>query len=298
MSRIAKTMYRHERVNENNKADVISFLENYTETSLFLLGNLEHYGFTLTNHMNSGNYACIKKDNTIAAVFCLTRRGNLLLQTDGNDNYSALIYDTCKNEPVLTEGIVGEWTIAKSYWDYLCSANNRFKEITIVKENLYSLNISRKDENKGIIENHNIRFLNENDFSAYDDLIVNFTLEMGLTVQGSKEERHIVFSESIQAKFIWGLYLNDTLVSTCQLNTKHNNIGQVGGVYTIPHKRCKGYSYQCIAQLIHDCKNLHNLETLILFTDQKNTAANRLYQNFGFKIIGDFGLLFGKYIEL
>src|SRR5438105_15879168 len=59
---------------------VRGFLEAHLDTSLFLLSNLAVFGPRLADHGNSGNYRLIEEAGRVVAVFCLTRRGNLLVQ--------------------------------------------------------------------------------------------------------------------------------------------------------------------------------------------------------------------------
>ena len=52
-----------------------------------------------------------------------------------------------------------------------------------------------------------------------------------------------------------------------------------------------------INRLIKDVKDRNQLETLVLFTGENNTAARRLYESLHFKHNGYFGLLFGSWTE-
>ena len=81
------------------------------------------------------------------------------------------------------------------------------------------------------------------------------------------------------------------------LNSRYKHIGQVGGVYTVPAFRQKGYSMKCMIQYIHDCKKHHKLERLILFTSENNFKAQSLYKKLEFEIIGKFALFFGSHVE-
>ena len=71
-------------------------------------------------------------------------------------------------------------------------------------------------------------------------------------------------------------------------------MGQIGGVFTLPENRRKGYSKLCMKQLIIDSRNIHQLNILILFTKEDNVAAQGLYESLGFEHIGYFGLIFGQ----
>ena len=45
--------------------------------------------------------------------------------------------------------------------------------------------------------------------------------------------------------------------------------------------------------LMSDSYRRRRLKKLILFTSEKNDAAQRLYESLGFERFGEFGLLFG-----
>jgi hypothetical protein len=74
-----------------------------------------------------------------------------------------------------------------------------------------------------------------------------------------------------------------------------NNIGLIGGVYTIPEKRNLGFAKNLLYQLLLDGKINKHMGKIILFTGEDNIAAIKLYENLGFKQIGFFAQLFGEY---
>ena len=75
------------------------------------------------------------------------------------------------------------------------------------------------------------------------------------------------------------------------LNAVHRQLGQVGGVYTVPNRRRLGLSRATMHALVTDSIRVHGLERLILFTGEHNHAARHLYDRLGFSTIGDFALL-------
>lgn len=96
---------------------------------------------------------------------------------------------------------------------------------------------------------------------------------------------------------MWGLFLNNILVSIADLNAKALDLGQVGGVYTVPSFRQGGYSKSVMKQLLRDAKELHNIRKLIIFTGDKNFPAQKLYNSLGVSQVGYFALLFGDAIN-
>ena len=91
-------------VSDNNLTEVKAFLEKYRETSLFLLSNLEAHGSSLSDELNSGNFKCLKSPEGLQGVFCLTRRGNLLAQTEGDCTVEIL--EACQEEEILIGGVL------------------------------------------------------------------------------------------------------------------------------------------------------------------------------------------------
>jgi len=65
---------------------------------------------------------------------------------------------------------------------------------------------------------------------------------------------------------------------------------QVGGVYTLPKCRNRGYGRTVVAGSLLDAK-AGGVKKAILFTGMNMEAAQRMYQALGFRPIGDYGLV-------
>lgn len=277
-----------------NKKECIDFLEHGKETCLFLLGNLSDYGYQLNEHLNSGNYRIIRRHLKVVGVFSITRRGNVLIQTDGLDDYSPEVLSAVKADGLPIKGIFGPWRdcwLFKSYYETSC---DKFKTHFVSKEELYSRPLKVPFETIELKQGQEIRYLQKKDFADWDRLNRAYLEEEGLSIQGSDEQRRSNFLEKTKDNYWWGLFVDKKLVSIGAHNTRYKNLGQIGGVFTSAHERRKGYSKLCMKKLIHDSREDLHLETLILFTGYKNIAAQNLYKSLGFKKIGYFGLIFGN----
>jgi predicted GNAT family acetyltransferase len=122
-------------------------------------------------------------------------------------------------------------------------------------------------------------------------------MEEGVPNDLSDEQLFDIYLDKVRKKIIWGFFLQGKLVSIADLNAKALDLGQVGGVYTIPSFRMKGYSKSVMQQLLLDAKKLHSIRKLIIFTGEKNFAAQKLYNGLGVQHIGYFSLLFGRSID-
>ena len=282
-----------ELVTENSLQNCIDFLEKRKETCLFLLGNLSNYGFKFTDHVNSGNYRLLKCGNKLIGVFSITRRGNLLIQTDNKENYSPEIYKAITSDDIKVKGIIGHWKDCILFKSYCETVVKNFKIKSVSKERLYSLSLSAKANKRMILEqNRLVRFLTSKDFKQWDIFNREYLKETGAPIQGTHEERNRSFEEAVKKKNWWGVFFGRELVSVGAHNTRYKDIGQIGGVFTPPERRRKGYSRLCMMQLLIDSRKIHQLNTLILFTSEDNIAAQTLYESLGFKQVGYFGLIF------
>ncbi len=126
-------------VSEKNLTEAKAFLEKYRETSLFLLSNLEAHGPSLSEDLNSGNFKCLMSTEGLTGVFCLTRRGNLLAQTEGDCTLEIL--EACQEEEILIEGVLGEWETAHGLWEALFARDSSLQTTYQRKVLLLSLTL-------------------------------------------------------------------------------------------------------------------------------------------------------------
>jgi RimJ/RimL family protein N-acetyltransferase len=66
---------------------------------------------------------------------------------------------------------------------------------------------------------------------------------------------------------------------------------QIGGVWTPPPQRGRGHARCVVAGSLQHARD-RGVRSAILFTDEKNVAAQRSYVAVGFRPIGDYGIVF------
>ena len=270
---------------------VQSFLHKNAETSLFLASNLTAYGPSLSDRMNSGNFKYLHAGDHVHGVFCLTRRGNLLAETGGNTDYAPAIIDACCAEPIRISGVVGEWQLASAIWQILIKTGYIANVLHTSRERLYRLALDKTTSPSS--QTSSVQWLKPEDFDQWESLNSAYMREEGLPIQGTREQRRADFEESARKKHWWGIWNDGTLAAISALNAVHESMGQIGGVYTTPEQRRCGFGKRVMQTLISDCVYVHKLQKLLLFTGDKNLAAQRLYESLGFRQAGEFALLFG-----
>lgn len=75
--------------------------------------------------------------------------------------------------------------------------------------------------------------------------------------------------------------------SKANLHARSAHYAQIGGVVTHPEYRGRGYAKECVSALCADCF-ASGTGTMLLFTDEDNAAALRVYRALGFADAGEF----------
>lgn len=278
-----------EKVDQSSLSEMIYFLKRYENYTLFLLGNLADHGYILTEAPNSANYHIIRSSQEIIAVFALTKRGNLLIQSKLQEPIFEMLLQACLNEALPLSGLLGEWDFCSSFWHFLKTNNVIQTDIFTSKEILYSKEIPTFENQ----HHSSVRILIPNDFSQWEVLRHDYLAETGLPHDLTSQQLQTQFVTKTKEKIIWGCFRDNELISIAELNAKAFGMGQVGGVYTVPLCRNQGYAKSVLYQLIYDSYRIHDLHKLLIFTGEHNVSANHLYQSIDAKFIGYFGMFFG-----
>lgn len=285
--------YHIETVNDFNKIEMLKFLKQHENYTLFLLGNFENYGFKLSQAPYSGNFKLIRSHDEIVGVFSLTKKGSLLIETKERDSIFEIVLKSCLEESISLTGLVGNWEFCNPFWNFLKNKKVIQTETFNSKEILYSVDTS----NISILPQPNVRLLIEDDYLQWKPLRLDYLIEEGVPNDLSDEQLLDIYLDKVRKKIIWGFFHKDKLVSIADLNAKALDLGQVGGVYTATSFRKKGYSKSVMQQLLLDAKKLHSIRKLIIFTGENNFPAQKLYSGLGVEHIGYFSLLFGKSVN-
>lgn len=278
-------------VSEDDLPAVTAFLLRSPETSLFLLSNLRAFGHRLGPSLYSGDFKAIRDGDALVAVFCIARSGTIVLQTAGRRDAAPIIVHTVRNQEIPIRGVIGEWRAASAVWALL-AAEDVIAETLASKEVLYRLSLDRPlpPVSDGPLI---VRRLTLDDHDQWAALSVAFHEEMRLPVPGEREQRKASFARSTGLGHWWGGFEGTRLVSMTAIVALHERLAQIGGVYTVPERRRRGYNRAVMGTVVRDAR-LDDLERLFLFTGETNVSARSLYESLGFEPFGHFGLFFGE----
>lgn len=277
-------------VDAKNEVLVLEFLERYEDTSQFLMNNLTNYGSTIGEAPHSGNFKVIVENNKVFGVFCLTKKGILLQQSI--EDFSDLVYESCMAEAQPIKGIVGDWSCQEAMFNKVCEMQPEFNPSFNSVEVLFSYKLSPEDPRLEF--NANSSRLSMEDYDDFLPLRLGYLKELNLPDQLSADEKRYLFESGVSNQTWWGMKIDEELVSIAGLNSSSASIGQVGGVYTKPSHRRKGYSRSLMFHMLKDCLELHGHNKSILFTGEEDRHAYKLYESMGYDRVGKFALILSE----
>jgi ribosomal protein S18 acetylase RimI-like enzyme len=174
-------------------------------------------------------------------------------------------------------------------WQLVC-ADTRLQPGRSEKDRLFSLSLPQ-----ALVASEGcVRALGPADFEQWEPLNSAYLAELGLPTQLTAPQRQDEFESRARAQNWWGTFEGERLVAIAGINAEYGRIGQVGGVYSRPEDRRKGFARAAMRALIADVQD--RFERLVLFTGAENVGAQRLYESLGFQSAGFFGIFLGTRI--
>jgi uncharacterized protein len=122
--------------------------------------------------------------------------------------------------------------------------------------------------------------------------------KVGLSVESLNDEDTPALRERLRASVersigerrAWVLEEEGVPVATSGFNAAIREAVQIGGVYTPPQYRRRGYGRAVVAASLLDAR-AEGVETAVLFTGHDNLPAQRAYAALGFRPIGEYRML-------
>lgn len=278
-----------EAICDANRAQAQAYLARHEDSALFLINNLRELGPALTAHPHSGNFKAIRQDGRIVGVFCLSLRGNLIVQCEGD--FSALVLEACAKEPITLRGFVGEWTSVAPIHQRFTASNPGYRARLESREILFTCPLRKGDAM--LVHDARVRLLVAADFQQWLVLRRGYMAELGLPDDLTLEQHRDLFLAAVHARHWWGLFDGASLLSQVALNSCGETVGQVGGVFTPRAHRQRGLAKASMRHMLKDCRDLHGHTRSILFTGEENLSARKLYESIGYQRIGSFALILG-----
>jgi len=257
------------KLNPKYKKQVLDFCYERERENLFIIGSFKNYK---NNFKENDFYGYFDNKKLIGLGVYFRRFNNFVINTGRKKVIEELL------DYIIADGIkIGFIAAFKRYTQPIVERLQKIYGIKPKKRLSPStvFTMSKKDftdYSKGTEE-----FATKKDV----DEILKFTYGTKQEDITDKNRKKIFFKN----EFL--LRINDKIVSKANVHGVSDSYFQIGGVGTLKNYRRKGYAAQVISFL---CKYYfkQGIKYALLFTDNKNIAAQNLYKKLGFKPVDEF----------
>jgi len=259
------------------------------ETSMFLLGNLRAAGLLDRGQPYGGTYAAAFEDDEIVGVVAHYWNRVLILQAPAH--LGALWPAAAAASKRVIGGAIGPSDQVGAVKGALAvdEANVQVDET----EKLYSLALEDLIV-PGALRSGQVcgRRIESRDVELVAEWCVAYSLEALGERDGPqlREGCRASMERSLVEGHTWILKDRGTPVAKSSFNTVITEAVQIGGVYTPPELRGRGYGRCVVAASLLDAR-ADGAQKAILFTGEGNVAAQKAYEALGFRHVGDYRIL-------
>jgi RimJ/RimL family protein N-acetyltransferase len=272
-----------------DEATLEAFLLPRIDSSMFLLGNMRAAGLRDEGLPFEGTYAAAFEGHAITAVATCYWNRNLVLQAPAHLPEVVRAAALAAVRPI--QGLIGPSDQVAAAWDALGIDPSRAQWDE--EEKLYTLSLDELVVPATLSDGRvHARRMEPRDL----DLVTAWRVAM--RVESNNEEDTLRLRENTRASVerslargeLWLLEEDGRPVSTTAFNASLAEVVQVGGVWTPPALRSRGYARAVVAASLLDARSQGAVRS-VLFTGQENLPAQKAYEALGFRHVGRYRLV-------
>ncbi|MBD2562031.1 MULTISPECIES: GNAT family N-acetyltransferase [Nostoc] len=267
-----------------------AFLLQHTDTSMFLRSNWRTAGLLDEGARFQGTYVAAYIDETIVAVAAHFWNGMVIVQAPVH--LPEVVQAVVAQSGRVISGISGPAAQVEATKSIL-GLSNRPTQLN-EPEILFSLALRDLQIPQALAAAKlQCRLPHPEELELLTEWCAAYNVEtLGQTDTLSLRPAYRVVIEARQAMAMhWVLLAGDTPVSYSAFNASLPDIVQIGGVWTPPALRGKGYAKSVVAGSLLDARS-QGVERAILFTGHNNQSAQAVYRGIGFLPTGEkYGLV-------
>ncbi|MEF7557203.1 GNAT family N-acetyltransferase [Bacillus thuringiensis] len=263
----------------NFKKEVIPFLEKNEQENNLILGVLQMVQQPIF-------MGVAKQEEEVAVVFLQTEEKKQIIvaisEVMGVD-IKELAKELTKVYPDIP-GLIGNKKVVQRLAEEIAVLENK-KMNVVMEQGVYALQqVKKKWTEEGIF-----REINSDELPVIEKWIYQFCEDVNLPT--TKEEAEQTAHTLITNHRLFGLEIDEKLVSVAAKTRPTKNNITINFVYTPKEERKKGYASNCVAALSQRMLD-EGYKTTTLYTDLANPTSNKIYQEIGYEQIAESVLIF------
>ena len=284
---MAKYELEIRRLVPGDEAMVDTFLTPLTASSMFLRSNMRQAGVTFEGQPLQGIYFGAFKGEELLGVVAHYWNGNLLFQAP--EHLLLLANTALQNSDLPLKGIIGPLDQTKLLEVAFAVPSDQVQ--TSFDDGLFTLDLKVLRLPDNLAEN---KAKARRGFAEDLDMLLEWRTAYALEALNEQETvesrtnnlRRLKANHEDGRLFV--LEAEGIPVATCSFNAIFDDYVQIGGVWTPPDLRSRGYGRAIVAGAL-DIARKDGMQTAILFTNVP--AAERAYTAIGFQQIGGYGIV-------
>jgi len=274
-----------------DEAALDTFLARHADTSMFLRSNARSAGLTDRGEPMQATYVAALDGGRIAGVAAHCWNGMVLVQAPDGGHAAAVAREAVRHSGRTVTGFSGPWSQVVAAREALgLGAAPTAKDS---RDELYVLDLARlvlpPELASGALR---CRHPAERELELLADWRVRFAVEALGATDGP--DLRLASTDDVRLQHArgtdWLLLAGAAPVSYSVFNAMLPDIVQIGGVWTPPELRGRGYARSVVAGSLLAARK-QGIARAVLFADPANEAARRAYLFLGFRIVGDYGLV-------
>jgi RimJ/RimL family protein N-acetyltransferase len=274
-----------------DEAGLFELLSPYADTSMFFFSNVERAGLVDRGEPFQGTYvASFDESGTMTAVAAHSWNGNVMVQGDQGLEDAAVRAVSLSGRAV--RGFVGAWALVSRARAALGLQHTPAAHDG--RELLFSLALGELVLPSLLSRPHVV--LRPPTPAEVDARLAGWRAEYQVECLGAARTPELTESALQQMRLwhdtgaLWVLLVDGAISAMTGFNAEGRGIVQVGGVFTPPELRGRGYARAAVAASLQLARN-RGLTRSVLFTSESNHAAQRAYTSLGYAVTGDYGLV-------
>jgi GNAT superfamily N-acetyltransferase len=273
---------------EGDEERLLAFLERHPNTTMFLRGNLGRAGIVDRGQRFGGFYAAALDGTKVVGAVAHFWNGNLAVEApDGLEEVVRAVV-AASGRPV--NGVLGSWGQMQTVLHTL--GLEAETAVYASREALFALALSELQA-PALLDRSDVHCRPP----RADDLerLVPWSAAYNVETLGSSpgpeltERVRTGLTEMHKAGTHWVLEVTGDIVAYGAFNATLPDCVQIGGVFTPPELRGRGYARAVVAGSLIEARSKGTLRS-VLFTGEHNTPAQSAYRALGFQRVGDYGI--------
>jgi predicted GNAT family acetyltransferase len=264
---------------ESDRETAIDFLDREHESNLIMIFDIQHYGIENRGQLFQGDYYGAYRDDELAGVACLYNFGSMFLYSPVEESRRQLTVH------IAERGGKPRYVHLRSDWaqTVLDELERQGMTPTRLEEQEY-LVLSGEDFKPRHREG--ARFAKPEDLPTILQLHRAFQIEYFGTYTEAEDEMGRMAESRILESGVTVKEHQGKVVSKSEVLVRTGRMALIGGVYTLPEYRGRGFSFASMSLLCEGI--LESLEKACLNVAKGNPPALSVYKGLGFRRTNDY----------